>query len=66
MRTNKEWREIYETSMIRCSRCGMLKIVAQQIEPKSNLGFGCCVPFEMLPDNWGTTDAPQWILDLRE
>ena len=66
MMSNKELREIYKTNQIRCTNCGMLKIVAQKLEPKSNLGFGCCVPFQMLPNNWGTSDAAKWILDLRE
>ena len=65
MMKNSEWIEIYKTDMIRCVRCGTLKIVGERLASKANLGFGCCVPFEVLPYNWGTSDAPQWILDLR-
>lgn len=65
MMSNKEWIEIYKTPMIRCIRCNTLKIVGIRLPRRTNLGFGCCVPMEMVPQNWATSDAPQWVLNLR-
>ena len=64
MKTITEWIEIYKTA-IRCTNCGVVSEVGQRMTKGTNLGFGCCVPLSMVPQNWSTSDAPQWILDLR-
>jgi hypothetical protein len=52
MMSNRELMEIYKTDMIRCNRCGTLKIVGERLPSNTNLGFGCCVPMELLPQDW--------------
>ena len=52
MMSNSKWIEIYKTDMIRCVRCGTLKIVGVRLPSSTNLGFGCCVPMELLPQDW--------------
>ena len=52
MMTNKEWIEMYKTDMIRCVRCGTLEMIGKKMTGR-NLGYGCCVPFELLPQDWG-------------
>ena len=61
----RELIELYESNMIRCSNCNTLKELGVRLATTNNLGFGCCVPYGFIPQNWGTDDAPQWILDLR-
>ncbi len=65
MMNNRYWIAMYKSPMIRCIRCSTLEVVGQRITKRTNLGFGCCVPMEMVPQNWATSDAPQWIVKLR-
>ena len=52
MMSNRVWIVMYKSPMIRCIRCGTLKIVGERLPSSTNLGYGCCVPMELLPQDW--------------
>ncbi len=52
MMSNRYWIAMYKSPMIRCIRCKTLKVVAVRLPSTTNLGYGCCVPMELLPQDW--------------